>query len=450
MACNFLQVWRRKLFLGILLLLLIFPPSFLVNPSPKEVFKQITELELKLPEKTIIAFRNDDISAFSDPEHEARFMKLFEEYGFPQTYGIVPMMAKSYMNPYDTEVQSVEANKEILEMLKKWKQEKKIEFALHGYTHRSYRSKREGYSEFEGLAYSTQLEMIQKGKMLLEEVLDTKINLFVPPFDRYDLNTILAVQSSGITILSGANYYNPIHSVVEAIKFPNVNIGIKELHAIANAPFDKGRILVILYHSWMIKENSEDWIMLKNALHNLSQNPHVEVLTLGDLAGGYHPLLSEFNGVGKLLYEYLMNIRAMIPVYISMPFKSILSKTDITFQDVLNYFSTGNYNSAKESFHIGKWGCTFYIYIGRLLYVGLALFTVIGVAISGMSFRTAAAISGLGVLGLEFVNFIHHRAYFGAAYYNSIMEVILRILIFVVALYGLSSVGILLTKKKEK
>jgi hypothetical protein len=39
----------------------------------------------------IVVFRNDDISALSDVDHEQRVSEIFEQYKIPQTIGVIPL-----------------------------------------------------------------------------------------------------------------------------------------------------------------------------------------------------------------------------------------------------------------------------------------------------------------------------------------------------------------------
>ena len=40
--------------------------------------------------KVLILFRNDDLCAWSNPLHEDRLLRLFNDYGVPVTLGVIP------------------------------------------------------------------------------------------------------------------------------------------------------------------------------------------------------------------------------------------------------------------------------------------------------------------------------------------------------------------------
>ena len=63
---------------------------------------------------------------------------------------------------------------------------------MHGNTHQTI--KEFPRSEFLGLNYEQQFTKIKSGKLFLEEKLGTNINTFIPPWNRYDLNTLKVLE----------------------------------------------------------------------------------------------------------------------------------------------------------------------------------------------------------------------------------------------------------------
>ena len=82
-----------------------------------------------------------------------------------------------------------------------------VEVALHGYSHQSVSDKYEdGLSEFTGTDFEVQLDKIEKGKAYLERIVGRKIDVFIPPYEAYDANTLKALEQAGFRCLSAGRY----------------------------------------------------------------------------------------------------------------------------------------------------------------------------------------------------------------------------------------------------
>jgi hypothetical protein len=79
-----------------------------------------------------------------------------------------------------------------------------MDAAQHGYSHQRQSYGRDWYTEYEGLDYDSQLEKIEKGKVFLEKILDTKITIFVPPYNSYDANTLNVLERLNFHCLSAS------------------------------------------------------------------------------------------------------------------------------------------------------------------------------------------------------------------------------------------------------
>lgn len=142
----------------------------------------------------MLTFRLDDIAPGLKRDNLIRFEEVFDKYGIKPMIGIVPMnedmglvVDKKYDNFWDDMIRLKD---------KGWK------IALHGYRH-VYVNENSGllqanpFSEFAGIAYEEQKDMIFKGKEILEEKGLTP-EYFMAPGHTFDENTLKALVANGI------------------------------------------------------------------------------------------------------------------------------------------------------------------------------------------------------------------------------------------------------------
>lgn len=158
-----------------------------------------------------IIFRCDDFRMIDDSLQE-KIIDLFSRHEIPLCFCVIPADTLS------NEVFTISD-----ENLERWIQLKNkglLDIGLHGFTHRSTRSKYSSDSELDGLSYNQQLEIFQKGKKMLESHLG-KINYFVPPTNLVNRYTIDALETSGFEILSAnVSYRNGFSSRTKVKIYP--------------------------------------------------------------------------------------------------------------------------------------------------------------------------------------------------------------------------------------
>jgi len=254
----------------------------------------------------IIIFRNDDPSALSDIEHERKILDLFENYNIPQTIGVIPYVAKDYWSASKTKYASLSDNKEMVKLLKTYKQKGLIEIALHGYQHQtnnyySYPSKTSSYynglSEFSKISYSDQLEKITKGKDILEGCFNEPIDIFIPPFNTYDINTLRALEAKKFKIISASLLREEIYptgNIVNISATTNIH-QLPQVIKCAQSFVKKNNssvIIVCLYHSSEIGLNELE--ILKADLE-LIKKLEIKTATLKQLYLNYGDFLKQIN-----------------------------------------------------------------------------------------------------------------------------------------------------------
>ncbi len=142
-----------------------------------------------------IAVRMDDITPDMNWGNFRFFRELFREAGIAPLLGIVP-------DNRDPKLHCEPAREDFYEVMRALADEGYV-FAVHG-LHHLYTTKRGGLfplnrnSEFAGLPYGRQREMLRRGREeLAENGIETDI--FMAPSHSYDANTLRALRESGYT-----------------------------------------------------------------------------------------------------------------------------------------------------------------------------------------------------------------------------------------------------------
>lgn len=150
-----------------------------------------------------IAVRMDDITPGMDWDKFERFKALLEEYRVKPLIGIVPDNRDDNLDKgIALEAEKTSREKYFWSQAAKW-QEGGWTIAIHGYRH-MYTQKKGGcfplnrFSEFAGLSYEKQKEMLEAGKnIFVFHGIETDV--FMAPAHSYDKNTLRALKELGYT-----------------------------------------------------------------------------------------------------------------------------------------------------------------------------------------------------------------------------------------------------------
>ena len=154
------------------------------------------------PSRIDLVFRYDDFSSRSPVDLETRIFRLFAERKMPLTVGIIPFIVGGSEDD-DRPQPLLALSEEKFRLLQAGLTSGFLEPALHGYSHQTNRSEGPGGpSEFLGLRYDEQFRRIAEGKRFLEARLGKTLDIFIPPWDLYDENTVRCLEKLGFHILS--------------------------------------------------------------------------------------------------------------------------------------------------------------------------------------------------------------------------------------------------------
>ena len=145
-----------------------------------------------------IAVRMDDITPDMNWENFNFFLNLFKEVGISPLLGIVP-------DNRDKALSCQEAHEDFYEVMVAL-EKKGFTLAMHG-CHHIYTTKSGGifplnkYSEFAGLPYEKQKDLLMHGKKNLNAN-GIETDIFMAPAHSYDKNTLRALKELGFTKLT--------------------------------------------------------------------------------------------------------------------------------------------------------------------------------------------------------------------------------------------------------
>jgi peptidoglycan/xylan/chitin deacetylase (PgdA/CDA1 family) len=147
--------------------------------------------------------RYDDLSATSCEDVERPLVELLRKHRAPCTFAAIPFSCDpaSIIGGGRIELRSFpQAKAELLRPLLK---DGLAEVALHGYAHLATSSRR-GLEEFsDAMPADVQRELIRVGKAHLEDVFQTSIRVFVPPWNRCSVTALDVLRNSGLLFSGG-------------------------------------------------------------------------------------------------------------------------------------------------------------------------------------------------------------------------------------------------------
>lgn len=233
-----------------------------------------------------VVLRMDDYSDAMSTNLETAIVSGIERYRLPVVFAAIPYLPEKgrLSNQPDLDRPLSRAR---VEGLRPVIDAGLLEIAQHGYSHRSNAAGGlSGDSEFSGLPPEDQRARILKGKARLEELLGRPVVSFCPPFNRYDVNTVRVLASSGFTTLSAGGYCHadgttPLRYLPATCKLIDLPLAVEAARHVR----DPHTVIVVLFHPYdFIEEDAArgfiHYAELDALLAWISQQRDVRVLTL--------------------------------------------------------------------------------------------------------------------------------------------------------------------------
>ncbi|WP_020586823.1 DUF2334 domain-containing protein [Desulfobacter curvatus] len=255
-------------------------------------------------EQVNVVFRLDDYSACSNTDMELRIIDAFREHEACLTLGVIPYVCASDI--HDPSLQDLIPLTSMKgDILKNGVNDGILDVALHGYSHQTISAER--WTEFSGLDYNTQVERLDKGRKLLEDMIDVPISTFVPPWNRYDLNTLRALEELGFSTLSASNKLGEITEACKLNFLPySCNLSkLRDAVKASRTSSDPQSVIVVLFHEYDFKEINEKrgsttYQEFYELLNWLKSQRHVRLLSISQATQAISGLRAENGSTSDL------------------------------------------------------------------------------------------------------------------------------------------------------
>jgi len=225
------------------------------------------------------------------------------------TFAVTPFVVEGDIHEQGNQ-KLIPLSKEKAEILRIGVNQGLIDVALHGYSHQSHQAT--DYSELSGLDYEQQFGLILDAKKFLEKLIGTPVNIFAPPWNSYDENTLSALEDIGFSILT-AGRDGPAKQN-SRLKFIPSTCSLKRLlNAVKEARKSKiitRPIIVVLLHEFEFLDINPtrglvSFEEFSTYISLLSSQKDIRILSIGQLA-------TVVKGLGAKRFLSMKNTRSAL------------------------------------------------------------------------------------------------------------------------------------------
>lgn len=206
-----------------------------------------------------VFFRYDDYSSLTSPGVDTGLIDIFRRNNATCTFAVVPAMTSIYP-AVQGEGEDVPLSSEKAAALRAGVESGAIDVALHGWNHLANEHTRYPHpSEFKGLGTEAQLVILRRGREFLKQMIGVEPVVFVPPWNSYDRNTLLALDSLGFLGIS-ANRYSPLLHASTRLRFAPMTIELGKLRqAVETARRDgaEDSVIGVMLHPYDFHESGD-------------------------------------------------------------------------------------------------------------------------------------------------------------------------------------------------
>lgn len=198
-----------------------------------------------------IVFRYDDYQLSPTTFYDSLFY-FFRENDIPLCLGIIPFDKNGL---FHNEMNSEQLN-DISTRIKRGE----LEIALHGFSHTDNELCKGSFlvkpvlSEFSRSEYNNQFLRIKKAKNAIDSILNINVNIFIPPFNTYDKNTLESLANLKFEIISASINGS---SASDKIKYiPSTINDLNKLPKVIRRYQNSNVLIVVLMHSYSFKDGT--------------------------------------------------------------------------------------------------------------------------------------------------------------------------------------------------
>jgi peptidoglycan/xylan/chitin deacetylase (PgdA/CDA1 family) len=228
-----------------------------------------------------LAFRFDDPSETSNQAVEAGVIEALRRNQACATLAVIPF---SMVDGQKIALSAARAQPLVAAM-----REGIVEIAQHGYMHQRRNPEPASPTEFAGLPRDEQTTLIQSGHEHLKSLFGRCIKGFVPPWNSYDGETLVALDALGFKYLSAGQKHIPHLLKLKTIPLTaHLNDIPAVLHEARHFRLANPVIVVVVHHYDFTESGSSnpitDFAGFDRMLRMIREDQRVRICTLGELA----------------------------------------------------------------------------------------------------------------------------------------------------------------------
>lgn len=245
-----------------------------------------------------LIIRYDDYSPFplyrradGSPSIERRLFALIEQHDAKIAVGIVPFADQPPgIGPASAPLEQswLAAEDEWVQLLREYVHRGVVEPALHGFTHRRNTPPGHRPGEFRGQPLKWQQEAIRVGSTALQTALNSRVDVFIPPWNAWDESTATALAENGFLWLSADLHHAegaplPVRAVPQTTADPAV-----ALEWVNTSTLPAGLVLTLVTHPFDFEGAGapQYWADLHSLLAAIQKSDCWLAVGFGDLPSG--------------------------------------------------------------------------------------------------------------------------------------------------------------------
>lgn len=277
-----------------------------------------------------VLLRYDDFTRTSSFALEERLFRSLDRMDVPILVGAVPFPGARY--PEISAMpggQKADLGPEKIALLRDLAPKRHIEVALHGYSHGNNAAVGALASEFAGLSFDRQRQLLMLGKSALEATFGVPVRTFIPPYNTGDETTVRALGQTGFAVLSAGAWQAQQDAPIVFV--PQTTYPQRIRQAIRNALREQSgsSIVVVVMHNYDFVEDAEplpsfrkaakmDGSALLEDIRWAKRQPGVTFVSVEDLLGSREDLSAARATSNSALRKNWLTAHALLPAGLAL------------------------------------------------------------------------------------------------------------------------------------
>jgi peptidoglycan/xylan/chitin deacetylase (PgdA/CDA1 family) len=257
--------------------------------------------------KIVIIFRYDDYSNSSPTGLEKKLIDAFRKSGLTITFAVIPYsLVADHYNRSNENIVCLDNQK--ADLIMAGLRDNTVNIAQHGFSHQKSRASRID-SEFIGMPFEEQVKKISDGSEVLYRALGRRVRVFAPPWNKYDLLTIKALEQLGfITLSAGLGGPSKLESKLKFLPATCEICGLRDAVECARKSREPRPIIVCLFHGYDFYEIDKqkgctEFDGFLKLIQWIRSQRDIEVLSLEDAARSTQDLGPDRYSINKRCYR---------------------------------------------------------------------------------------------------------------------------------------------------